>query len=81
MEFCHLQQHGGMMDLESITHSEKSQTKANTIGRHLHMGSKNKTNEMNKYNQTKTDSDIKNKLVVVTCGETEGGRGKIGVGD
>ena len=45
------------------------------------MGSKNKTNEMNKYNQTKTDSDIKNKLVVVICGETEGRRGTIGVGD
>ena len=39
-----------------------------------------KIKQANKYNKTKTDTDIENKLVV-NSGEREEGRGKIGVGD
>ena len=35
---------------------------------------------MNEYNKTETDSQIENKLLVIS-GEREGGRGKIEVGD
>ena len=40
----------------------------------------NLKNIINEYNKTKRLTDIENKLVV-TSGEREGGRGKIGVGD
>ena len=39
----------------------------------------NKKNEMNKYNKTETNSQIENKLLVIS-GEREMGRGKIKVG-
>ena len=39
----------------------------------------NKKNEMNKYNKTETNSQTKNKLLVIS-GEKEMGRGKVGLG-
>ena len=68
--------------------SKVSQTKTNTVWYYLYVESKNKYNKLlyNKIQQTfvtvnitekETDTDIKNKLVVIS-GKREVGRGKIG---
>ena len=68
--------------------SKVSQTKTETVWYYLYVESKNKYNKLlyNKMQQTfvtvnitekETDTDIKNKLVVIS-GKREAGRGKIG---
>ena len=76
------------MNLDGIMFSKVSQTKTNTVWYYLYVESKNKYNKLlyNKIQQTfvtvnitekETDTDIKNKLVVIS-GKREVGRGKIG---
>ena len=78
------------MNLDGIMFSKISQTKTNTVWYYLYVESKNKYNNLlyNKIQQTfvtvtitekETDTDIKNKLVVIS-GKREAGRGKIGTG-
>lgn len=76
MNFCHLPQHG--WSLEYIMLGKTSQRKTNTIIVITYLWNlKNKRNECNKI---ETVIDIENKRGV-TCGEREGGKGKIGVGN
>ena len=76
------------MNLDGIMFSKVSQTKTNTVWYYLYVESKNKYNKLlyNKIQQTfvtvnitekETDTDIKNKLVVIS-GKREVGRVKIG---